>query len=47
MLLATAVDAENYFEATIIADYDVQSAVERELMPRLAVCRGDSVAPRR
>src|SRR4051812_40387052 len=31
-------DAEDYkaFEATIIADYDVQSAVERELVLRLA-----------
>ena len=31
-------DAEDYqaFEATIIADYDAQSAVERELVLRLA-----------
>ena len=30
-------DAEDYqaFEAAIIADYDAQSAVERELVPRL------------
>ena len=31
-------DAEDYqaFEATVIADYDAQSAVERELVLRLA-----------
>ena len=33
-------DAEDYkaFEAAITADYDAQSAVERELVLRLAVC---------
>jgi len=41
-------DAEDYkaFEAAIIADYDAQSAVERELVLRLAVCCGDCGAPR-
>ena len=35
-------DAEDYsaFEAAIIADYDAQSAVERELVLRLAVSLG-------
>jgi hypothetical protein len=39
-------DAEDYkaFEATIIADYDAQSAVEREGWP---VCYGAYGAPRR
>jgi hypothetical protein len=40
-------DAEDYkaFEAAIIADYDAQSAVERELVLRVAVCFGGCVAP--
>ena len=35
-------DAEDYraFEAAIIADYDAQSAVERELVLRLSVSLG-------
>jgi hypothetical protein len=34
-------DAEDYqaFEATTIADYDAQSAVERELVPRFLATR--------
>jgi hypothetical protein len=41
-------DAEDYkaFEAAIIADYDAQSAVEREPVLRLASCCGDCAAPR-
>ena len=41
-------DAEDYraFEAAIIADYDAQSAVERELVVRLGVCCGDCAVPR-
>jgi len=37
-LIGALEDAEDYkaFEAAIIADYDVQSAVERELVLRLA-----------
>ena len=37
-VIGTLEDAEDYkaFEATIIADYDAQSAVERELVLRLA-----------
>ena len=37
-VIATLEDAEDYqaFEATVIADYDAQSAVERELVLRLA-----------
>jgi hypothetical protein len=37
-VIATLEDASDYqaFEATIIADYDAQSAVERELVLRLA-----------
>ena len=37
-VIGTLEDAEDYkaFEAAIIADYDVQSAVERELVLRLA-----------
>jgi hypothetical protein len=37
-VISTLEDPENYqaFEAAIIADYDVQSAVERELVLRLA-----------
>ena len=37
-VIATIEDAEDYqaFEATVIADYDAQSAVERELVLRLA-----------
>jgi hypothetical protein len=37
-VIATLEDAEDYkaFEAAIIADYDAQSAVERELVLRLA-----------
>src|SRR5947207_13815264 len=37
-VIAALEDAEDYqaFEATIIADYDAQSAVERELVLRLA-----------
>jgi hypothetical protein len=37
-VIGTLEDAEDYkaFEAVIIADYDVQSAVERELVLRLA-----------
>ena len=42
-------DAEDYkaFEAAIIADYDAQSAVERELVLRLASCFGGCAARRR
>jgi hypothetical protein len=41
-------DAEDYkaFEATIIADYDAQSAVERELVLRWPACYGAYGAPR-
>src|SRR5450756_1440415 len=37
-VIATLEDAEDYqaFEAAVIADYDVESAVERELVLRLA-----------
>src|SRR5881392_146055 len=37
-VIGTLEDAEDYkaFEATVIADYDAQSAVERELVLRLA-----------
>ena len=37
-VIATIEDAEDYqaFEATVTADYDAQSAVERELVLRLA-----------
>src|SRR6202045_4970964 len=37
-VIGTLEDAEDYqaFEAAIIADYDIQSAVERELVLRLA-----------
>ena len=37
-MIGTLEDAEDYkaFEAAIIADYDAQSAVERELVLRLA-----------
>jgi len=40
--------AEDYqaFEVAIIADYDAQSAVERELVLRLASLRGGCAAPR-
>src|SRR6188474_1352513 len=40
-------DAEDYqaFEAAIIADYDPESAVERELVLRLAACCGGYAAP--
>ena len=41
-------DAEDYkaFEAAIIADYDAQSAVERELVCDWPVCCGGCVGPR-
>jgi hypothetical protein len=40
-------DAQDYkaFEAAIVADYDAQSAVERELVLRLATCCGGFAAP--
>ena len=40
-------DAEDYkaFEAAIIADYDAQSAVERELVLRLAAFYGGCAVP--
>jgi hypothetical protein len=39
MVIGALEDAKDYqvFEATIIADYDAQSAVERELVLRLSV----------
>jgi hypothetical protein len=37
-VIATLEDSEDYkaFEAAVIADYDIESAVERELVLRLA-----------
>src|SRR6516165_7099599 len=46
-VIAALEDAEDYqaFEAVIVADYDAQSAVERELVLRQPVVAG-SAAPR-
>ena len=46
-VIADLEDAEDYqaFEAAVIADYDAQTAVERELVLRLAVCCGGCGVP--
>ena len=45
-VIAALEDAEDYqaFEAAVISDYDAESAVERELVLRLASVFGDFVA---
>jgi hypothetical protein len=40
-------DTEDAFEAAVISDYDAQTAVERELVLRLASCSGACAGPSR